>query len=167
MRLGALDDKVGGGLARSADLRPNSSITRLERAIPQVWPIGPDGGVEYFAARRVDRIVDRGDPFHIRAEPRLPRQIQGDVYAKPARDRHWIDKPPERRATAKREIDAAAEIGWRDRLGRHSFERMRQRRGIEAGGINQELTADRRRVIAADVKLEAVIQSDAGEHRCA
>jgi hypothetical protein len=44
----------------------------------------------------VDRIVDRGDPFHIGPEARLTRQIQRDVDAEPTWNRNRIDKPPKR-----------------------------------------------------------------------
>ncbi len=77
--LGTLYDKIGGRLRRSADLRPDSGITRLQRTVPQFGPVGADRGIERITTRRIDRIIDLGNPLYIRAETRLTREVEGDV----------------------------------------------------------------------------------------
>ena len=73
----ALDDEIGGALARPDDLGPDAGIARLQRAVGQGRPIAPDGGVETLAAARVDRVVDVVDPFDIGAEARLAARDRG------------------------------------------------------------------------------------------
>ena len=84
---GALRAEIDGRFLGSANLRPDPGIARLRRAIPQLGPVGADRGIECIAARRIDRVINRSNPFDIRAKARLTCEIEGDVDAEPTRRR--------------------------------------------------------------------------------
>ena len=75
---------------------PDPGIAGLQRAIPQRGPIGADGGIEGIAAGRINRVINRSDPFDIRAKARLTCEIESDMDAEPTRRRDRIDEPPKR-----------------------------------------------------------------------
>src|SRR5207245_732015 len=127
--------KIDGRLRWPADLGPNPGITRLQRAIPQFGPVGADRGIKRIAARRIDRVIDLGNPLYVRAETRPTREVEGDVNAEPAGRRHGIDKAPKRCASGQRKIDAPAKEGGRDRVPRYSSNGAGECGRIEPGRV--------------------------------
>jgi len=90
---GSLHDEIDGRFLGSADLRPDPGIARLQRAIPQLGPVDADRGIECIAPRRIDRVINRSNPFDIWAKARLTCEIED---AEPTRRRDGIDEPPKR-----------------------------------------------------------------------
>ena len=84
MDFGSLHDEIDSRFLGSADLG-------LQRAIPQLGPIGADGGIEGIAAGRINRVINRSDPFDIRAKARLTCKIESDVDAERTGRRDRID----------------------------------------------------------------------------
>ena len=87
-----LNKKIGLGPARPGDLRSDSTKGRLQRAVRQVGPVGSDGGIERVSAVGIDVIVELVHPLHIRPEPRLSCEVEGEMNAEPARCRDRIDQ---------------------------------------------------------------------------
>src|SRR5438874_9676243 len=83
VRCRPLHDKIGGGLIGAADLWADAGIARLQRAVAQPRPIAPHRIVEFVAAARINRIIDRLNPFDIGTKPRLPGEIERDMHPEP------------------------------------------------------------------------------------
>jgi len=79
------NNEIRRRLARAADLGPYAGIAWRQRAIGEIGPIAADRGVKLVAAGRIDRIIERIDPFDIRAETRGAPDIELQVNAEPAR----------------------------------------------------------------------------------
>src|SRR4029077_15935256 len=132
---------------RSADLRANARITRLQCAVPQIRPVGAHGVIKDLAARGVDRIVDGRYPLHVRPETRLTGQIERDVDAEPTRHRDRIDQSVERRSSGEGEIDAPTEIGRRDGRLRNPLDRPREGWSVKPGSIDQKAASNGGRIV--------------------
>src|ERR1700736_5718462 len=91
--LWGLDDEIRSGLARPAELGPNSGIIGHQRAIGEPGPIGPNPRIERVGAPRVDVIGFVLDPFDIRAEAHPPGKVEGHMGTQSAIDRRWIYQP--------------------------------------------------------------------------
>src|SRR5439155_6606948 len=76
-----------------------------------------------------------------------------------------IDQPSERRLATQREINAAAEIGGRDDLPRHTLDRARHGRRIKPSSVDEIPAADRRRLVAAYRELKPVTAHMAAQYR--
>ena len=87
--------------ARSSVVSPHSPAATHHPSTPANTP---HRRIEAVRPVRIDRVVDRVNPFHVRSEPRLPAQIDGQVHAQSTRHRHRIDQPRERRPSRQREI---------------------------------------------------------------
>ena len=122
-----LDDEVGPGFARAAELGPDAGIGRLQRAIGQPRPIATDGVGEGRGARRVDTVVfgaafGERDPLHVGAEAHLSAEIERDMHAQPGLVRHRVDQPREGGPPRTGKVVAARPVRLRQHHRRQAFE---------------------------------------------
>ena len=76
----ALDEEVLHGHRRRHDLGSNSRIAWHQRAVRQGWPVAPDRRVKPFRPCWIDGVIDGIDPFHVRAKPGLPGEVNDGQY---------------------------------------------------------------------------------------
>src|ERR1700722_18112170 len=142
MILFRLQEKIRGRAARPRDLRPDAGIGRLQRVLRQAWPISSDGGIEGGRPPGIDVIIDRVDPFDVRSEFGLSREIEGGMHAEAACGRHRIDEAGEGRAPAQGKVIALGEMQWRALGGRPADNRARERLRAEPGGVYDHTGGD-------------------------
>src|SRR3954471_22438698 len=131
--LRALDLEIGRRLARPRGLRPDAGVARRERVVGQPGPVAPDRRVEALGAARIDGVVDALDPFDVRAETRLAREVERHVHAEPAGLGYGIDEPGKWRAAAERVvIPLRIELARRE-ARRIALDRLRHARRAQAG----------------------------------
>src|SRR5215472_124858 len=157
MDVGTLYEKVCSRFGRAADFWSDAGIARLQGTIRQTRPVGADGAVEFLAARRVDRVIDRGDPFHVGSEPCLTGHIRRDVHTQATRYRDGVDEPAKWCRPTQSEIDPAAEVGGRDRFRRYPFDPPCEGGRVQSGGVDEKTAPDGGRLVAADAKFETVV----------
>src|SRR5918992_2241393 len=155
MRLRALDDEIGGGRAARPDLRADAGVAGLDRAVLQPGIVAPDRLVEAVRPPRVDAVVDGLDPLDVRPEPDLIAEIDGHVDAKPGLLGDRVDEVPERPRAGERVVVALGEISLWDQGGIEALDLRRHRRGMEAGGIDEDARLQRHGGLAADLELDA------------
>ena len=135
---GALDEEVGRGLARAADLGPNAGVTGLQSTVGQLGPVAANLTVKRIATTRVHGQVCRvGDPLHVGAELGLAAQIQRQVHAQTGRFGHGVNQARKRRLARQGEVVAFGEMGMRQDRSVQTLHGARQGHGVQAGGVDQ------------------------------
>ena len=158
-----LDQKIRRRSAGAGDLGADAGVGRLERAVGQVRPIGPDRGVEGIGASRIDVVSDRLDPLDVRPEPRLTGEVEREMDAQAPGRRHGIDEPGKRRADAEGKVVAPGQMQRRDLLGRHALDRAGDGLRAEAGRVDDEPGFERHRLGPAALDRDAGAGRSAGD----
>ena len=105
-----MDGEVRWRFAGPRGLRPDSRVGGGQRIVWKLRPIAADCGIESFASRRIDCVIEGIDPFDVRAETRLTPEVESQVDTKSAWFRQRIDEVAERRASADGEIASLSEV---------------------------------------------------------
>ncbi len=79
---GPLNGKIGGRFIWPRNFWPNACVIWLQGFIRQAGPVFSNSSVETIASMWIDCVIDIADPFGIRAEPGLAREIEGKVDTK-------------------------------------------------------------------------------------
>ena len=134
---GTVDPKIGRRLVRGVHLGPDSRVIGLEPRALERRIVAPDRGRELLRAARIEAVVDVSDPFDVRTETYVSRQIECRMNAEAMGVRYRINEPPERRHATQRIVAAARESGARNRVRCKPGDAPRHGRRLETGGVDE------------------------------